>query len=208
MLNALQNLWRNFETMDRDAPMAWPRWLRRLTYPLVCLVVVGLLWVLHLSADQQTLKRAEVEHARLRMEFSAKLQRVAPLASLQNQQSWLRRRLESLEKQLPDSRGMAMLLADMSQAGRDRNLRFDWLRPQELKNQPLYAQQRIDLRVVGRYEDLAGFVADLAGLDWLVTVQRFSLLPDEDGVLVLDALVRTLRPLNMKPSQAAEKGAR
>jgi type IV pilus assembly protein PilO len=207
MLNALQNLWRNIKTMERDAPMAWPLWLRQLTHASVCMAVVGLLWVLGLSADHQALKRAEAAHDRLRAEFSAKLLRAAPLASLQSQQSLLRQRLALLEKQLPGSREMDMLLSDMSRAGRDHKLRFELLRPAELKSQPLYAQQRIALRVVGRYQDLAGFAADLAGLAWLVSIQSFTLRPAQDGVLVMDAVVRTLRPLNMPSSQTAGKGA-
>ena len=207
MLNFLQNLWCNIEAMDRDAPMAWPLWLRQLTHAFVCVAVVGLLWVLGLSADHQALKHAEAAHDRLRAEFSAKLLRAAPLPDLQSQQMLLQQRLASLEKQLPGSREMDMLLSDMSRAGRDRNLRFELLRPAKLKPQPLYAQQRIALRVVGRYQDLAGFSADLAGLAWWVSIQSFTLRPTQDGVLVMDAVVRTLRPLNMTPSQTAEKGA-
>jgi len=94
----------------------------------------------------------------------------------------------------------------MNRAGRDRSLRFVLLRPAQLKPQPLYAQQRIALRVVGRYQDLADFSIDLAGLPWLVSIESFTLLPAQDGVLVMEAVVRTLRPLNMTSGQTAVKG--
>jgi type IV pilus assembly protein PilO len=128
------------------------------------------------------------------------------LPQLQSQQSLQLKRLALLEKQLPGSLEMDMLLSDMSRAGRDRKLQIQLLRPAELKPQPLYAQQRIAVRVVGRYQDLADFAADLAGLAWLVSIQSFTLQPAPDGALVMDAVVRTLRPLNLPSSQAATRG--
>lgn len=208
MRDSLQNLWRTVQTMDRDAPLAWPRWLRQLVHVVVCAVVGSLLWTLGLSADQQALKLAEVSHQRLRAEFSAKLLLTAPLSQLQSQQALQRQRLLSLEKQLPGSREMDLLLLDMSRAGRDRQLRVELLRPAKLKPQPFYAQQRIALRVVGGYQDLADFAADLAGLEWLLSIQSFTLQPAEDGALVMEAVVRTLRPLETAPDTLSNPTAR
>jgi type IV pilus assembly protein PilO len=208
MRDALQNLWRTVQTLDRDAPLAWPRWLRHLTHLVVCAVVGSLLWVLWLSADHQSLKLAEASHQRLRAEFSAKLLRAAPLGQLQSQQALQRQRLLLFEKQLPGSREMDLLLLDMSRAGRDRQLRVELLRPAKLKPQPLYAQQRIALRVVGGYQDLADFAADLAGLEWLLSIQSFTLLPAQDGALVMEAVVRTLRPLETAADTLSNPTAR
>ena len=207
MLNPLQNLRLNLEAIDRNAPMAWPAWLRLFTHVMVCLAVVGMLWLLWLSAEHQALKRAELAHERLRTEFSAKLIRAAPLPQLHSQQALLQQRLASLENQLPGAREIDLLLSEMNRAGRDRNLRFELLRPAALTPQPLYAQQRIALRVVGRYQDLAGFAADIAGLAWVVSIQNFTLLPTQDDALVMEAVVRTLRPSIQAPSLAAGKGA-
>jgi type IV pilus assembly protein PilO len=208
MRDFLQSLWRTVQTMDRDTPLAWPRWLRHLTHVVVCAVVGSLLWALSLSADHQALKLAEVAHERLRSEFSAKLLRAAPWSQLQSQHALQRQRLLSLEKQLPGSREMDLLLSDMSRAGRDHNLRIKLLRPAKLTPQPLYAEQRIALRVVGGYQDLADFAADLAGLEWLLSIQSFTLLPAQDGALVMEAVARTLRPLDMTPNTLSKPTAR
>lgn len=207
MFNSLQNLRLNLETMDRNAPMAWPAWLRQLVHAVVCWAVVGMLWLLWVSSDHQALKRAELAHERLRTEFSAKLLRAAPWPLLQSQQALLQQRLELLENRLPGEDEIDLLLSGLNRAGRDRNLRFELLRPAALTPQPLYAQQRIALRVVGRYQDLAGFAADIAGLAWLVSIQNFTLLPTQDDALVMEAVVRTLRPSIQAPSLTAGKGA-
>ena len=204
MRDSLQNLWRTVQTIDRDAPMAWPRWLRHVTHVVVCALVGCLLWALSLSA----LKLAEVAHERLRAEFSAKLLRAAPLSQLQSQHALQRQRLLSLEKQLPGSGEMDLLLLDMSRASQYRKLRIELLRPAKLKPQPLYAQQRIALRVVGGYQNLADFAADLAGLEWLLSIQSFTLLPAQDGALVMQAVVRTLRPLKTTPDTLSKPTAR
>lgn len=206
MLDSLHHLWHNIALMDRDTPLSWPLWQRFLAKAMVCVAVVGLMWVLWLPAEYQALKGAEAAHERLRTEFSAKLLRAAPLAQLQNQQAQSQRRLALLDKQLPGPLEMDLLLAEMSRAGRDRQLRFEWLRPAELTPQLLYAQQRIALRVVGRYQDLAGFATDLSGLAWLLSIQSFSLLPAQNGELVMEAVVRTLRPLTATPGEPTDKG--
>ena len=206
MLNYLQDLWRSVQDIDRNAPMTWPIWLRQSAYAFVCAAFFGLLWGLWLSSVHQALKHAEVTHEQLKAEFSAKLRRAAPLSNLQGQRSMLEQRLQQLEKQLPDEHGMDILLADMSRAGRARHLRFELLRPAALKRHKAYAQQDINLRVVGRYDDLAGFAADMAGFAWLVSIQSFTMLPAQDDVLVMDAVVRTLGPLGMAPTQALKKG--
>lgn len=207
MLNSLHNVWLNIAAMDRDAPLSWPFWLRLLALACVSCAVVGWLWVLWLSADHQALKRAAGAHVQLRVEFSAKLQRAAPWTQLQSQQALQQQRLAFLEKQLPSSQDIDMLLSDMSRAGRDHNLRVELLRPAKLTPQPLYAQQRIALRVVGRYQDLAGFATDLAKLPWLVSIQSFSLLPAAaDDLLAMEAVVRILWPLAGQLGQPVEKG--
>ena len=205
MLNQLQNAWRALRAMDGDALVAWPTWLRQMACAVVCVAVFGLLWVVWLSIVWQDLTQANVAHQRLRTEFSAKLLRVSPLAGLKSQKLRLEQRLQLLETQLPGPYEMDILFADMYQSGRARHLRFELLRPEELHRQEPYAHQRIALRVSGRYEDLAGFTADIAGLAWLVSIQSFTLIPTKDGRLLMDAVVQTLRPLNMTPDQAATK---
>ncbi|MDO9279586.1 MAG: type 4a pilus biogenesis protein PilO [Polaromonas sp.] len=205
MVNQLKIVWRGLWAMDRDAPVAWPIWLRQLACAAVGLASFGLLWIVWLSIDLQQLTRAEVTHERLRTEFSAKLLRASSLVGLKSQRSQLAQRLQQLETQLPGPYEMDVLFADMYHSGRARHLRFELLRPAELQRQVSYAHQRIALRVSGRYEDLAGFTADIAGLAWLVSIQSFTLAPTQDGLLSMDAVIGTLRPLETSPASVAKK---
>ena len=205
MLNQQHDVWQSLRAINRDAPLTWSVWRRLGLYALVCFASFGLVGWLGMSAVRQDLLDAQVTHERLRAEFRAKLLRAAPLADSQSQRTRLEERLMGLEKQLPGPQEMGLLLADLSRTGRARNLRFELLRPADLHRQLPYAQQRIALRVAGRYQDLAGFAADMAGLHWLVSIQSFTLVPTKDGALVLDASLRTLRSQNMMPT--ATKGS-
>ena len=200
MLTHQNDLWRAIQDFNRVAPLAWPAWLRQVLYAFVCVALFGLLWLLWLSDIRQDVLDAQATHARLRAEFSAKLRRAAPLSGLQMQQSRLALRIALLEKKLPGQLEINILLADMGRAGRLHNLRYELIRPAEMNRQLPYGQQQIALRVTGRYQDLVGFTADLAELNWLVSVQSFTLVPSKDGALSMDAIVRTFRPLNTLPN--------
>lgn len=205
MLNQLQSIWRSLRAIDCDALVAWPRWLRQIACAVVCLAVFGLLWGVWLSIVWQDLTQVNATHQRLRTEFSAKLFRASPLPGLKSHKLHLEQWLQRVETQLPGPYEMDILFADLYQSGRARHLRFELLRPEELHRQGPYAHQRIALRVSGRYDDLAGFTADIAGLAWLVSLQSFTLVPTKEGLLLMDAVVQTLRPLKMTPDQAATK---
>ena len=200
MQTQLHELWSVIQGLHRDAAMTWPAWLRQVLYICVCLAFFGLLWPLLLSELRQEVRFAQETHARLRAEFSAKLIRTAPLESLQIKHSRLELRLALLEKQLPGPNETAIFWADMSRAARAHHLRYELMRPAEMSRQLPYVQQNIALRVNGRYQDLAGFAAELADFNWLVSIQSFTLVPSKDGALSMDAIVRTLRPLNMLPN--------
>jgi type IV pilus assembly protein PilO len=205
MMIQQHELWNAIQGFSRDAPMAWPAWMRHVLSALVSVAVIGMLWFFWLSSVRQDVLDAQATHVLLRAEFSAKLLRVAPLTVLQSQQSLLERQLTLLERKLPGPHEMGILLSDMSRAGRLHNLRIELLRPADMNRQLPYSQQSIALRVSGRYQDLAGFAADLAGLNWLLSIQSFSLVPTKEGALLMDAIVHTLRPLGTTPNANVAK---
>jgi Tfp pilus assembly protein PilO len=176
-----------------DACLLWPLWRRQLMYAVACLAVFGLLWLLFFSALRLALADAEKSQQGLRAELTAKLLRAATLPLVQAQQAQLAAGLRLLENKLPGPQDMAALCSDISRAGRARKLRFELLRPADIGPQRPYAQQRIAVRVAGRYQDLAGFAADMAELGGLLSIQSFTLRPGLDGALLLDASLRTVR---------------
>ena len=180
--------------MRQDAPAA-----RRLgLYALSFVGALLLLWLGWVGAVQDELQAAQAVQARLRKEFSAKLKQMQALEDLQAQQVARQQQLAVLEAQLPGPRDMEALLSDISRAGVARAVTFELLRPEALVRQDLYAEQRITLRLSGRYQDLAAFSADLAQLPWALSISNFTLTPAKDGNLLMLAQLRSLRPLSVQ----------
>jgi type IV pilus assembly protein PilO len=59
-----------------------------------------------------------------------------------------------------------------------------------------YAETPISVKVTGGYHDIAAFVSDVSKLPRIVTLQNISLEPAKDGVLNMDAVVKTYRYLD------------
>ena len=59
-----------------------------------------------------------------------------------------------------------------------------------------YAETPIKVKVTGGYHDIAAFVSDISKLSRIVTLQDISMEPAKDGVLNMDATVKTYRYLD------------
>ena len=59
-----------------------------------------------------------------------------------------------------------------------------------------YAETPIQVKVTGGYHDIAAFVSDVSKLPRIVTLQDISMEPAKDGVLNMDAIVKTYRYLD------------
>ena len=55
-------------------------------------------------------------------------------------------------------------MSDINQVGLRRGLQFELLRPGKPLAQNFYAELPVAVRVVGRYQDMGGFLADVAAV--------------------------------------------
>jgi type IV pilus assembly protein PilO len=111
-----------------------------------------------------------------------------------------------LEKQLPSKAEMDALLSDINQAGLGRSLQFELFRPGQVAIRDYYAELPIAVRVSGKYHDMGAFVADVANLSRIVTLNNLSITPQKDGALTMDATARTYRYLD-EAEQATQRRA-
>jgi type IV pilus assembly protein PilO len=127
---------------------------------------------------------------------------------LQAQREQIGMAVQTLEQQLPSQSEMAALLSDINQAGLARGLQFLLFRPEPALVKDHYAELPITLRVVGHYDSMGLFAADVAALPRIVTLTNLVLARDKEGVLTLDATAKTFRyldgapPLSAKPAPA------
>ena len=102
---------------------------------------------------------------------------------------------------------MDSLLSDINQAGLGRGLQFELFKPGTDVIKEFYAEMPIDVRVTGVYHDLGEFVADLASMPRMVTLNDVGIDADKDGRLKLQAKAVTYRYLDEEELAQQRKAA-
>jgi type IV pilus assembly protein PilO len=161
----------------------------------VAIVIGGYFYI---WSDQfQELENAETQEETLKTTYLAKKQSVINLPELRQQLKDIEKSLGTLLRQLPDKSEMEGLLVDINQAGLGRGLQFELFKPAESeKINAFYAELPIAVKVIGGYHDIGAFASDVAKLPRIVTLNDITIVPGNDGKLVLDAIAKTFRYLD------------
>ena len=193
-----RNISSQFQGLNKDDPGSWPALPRYLCYLLVTLLVLGLLWYFWLSSSNDELVLEESKEVTLRTEYKSKLAQAVNLEALKKQREQVLQYVTQLEKQLPSKAEMDALLSDINQAGLGRSLQFELFRPGQVNVKEYYAELPIAVKVTGNYHDIGSFVADVANLSRIVTLNNLSLSPvaGKEGTLALESTAKTFRYLD------------
>lgn len=193
-----RNISSQFQGLNKDDPGSWPALPRYLCYALVTSLVLGLLWYVWLSTSNEELIAEEAKELTLRAEYKSKLAQAVNLDALKKQREQVLQYVTQLEKQLPSKAEMDALLSDINQAGLGRSLQFELFRPGQVNVKEYYAELPIAVKVTGNYHDIGSFVADVANLSRIVTLNNLSISPvtGKDGVLSMESTAKTFRYLD------------
>lgn len=208
-LDEVSGQFRNLDTKD---PSSWPAVPRYVTFVVLAVLCLVILWFVWLSDTEAELTTAQNSELTLRDEYKLKLGKAVNLEALKKQREQVQQYVTQLEKQLPSKAEMDALLSDVNQAGLGRSLQFDLFRPGQVLVKDYYAELPIALRVTGRYHDIGNFAADVANLSRIVTLNNLTIVPGKDGTLIMDATAKTFRYLDTEEISAqrvaASKGAK
>ncbi len=179
---------------DLDSAGTWPLPIKAVTIVLVCLSVVGL-WVYVDTQDQlQVLETVEKKEQQLKKSFENKHKKAVNLEDYKLQLQEIVDTFGTMLRQLPNSTEVANLLVEVSQTGLASGLEFELFKPQGEIRREFYAELPIEVRVVGRYEEIGLFVSGLAALPRIVTIHNVKLSPRSSGnLLTMNAIVKTYR---------------
>lgn len=103
---------------------------------------------------------------------------------------------------------MPDLIVDISQTALASGIRNELFQPQPEVAQEFYAEQPIQIRMVGNYHQFGAFMSGVASLPRVVimTMHNIALTPkDKSGGLVLEGTVKTYRYLD--ENDPADKAA-
>ncbi len=170
-------------------------WTRRVklimaTLVAVCLVFAGYHFVIK---DQITsLKSVEDKEPKLKQDFLDKKALAVNLDAYKQQMVEAEETFGVLLKQLPNESEIPDLLIDMTQVGLSRGLQFQQIRPGNTIAKDFYAEKLVNVRATGTYNQVAGFVSDIAALQRIINVDNFKLTKTEGGSqLSFDAVTKT-----------------
>ena len=143
----------------------------------------------------------------MRTEYTTKLSRSVNLPALKKKREQVLLYVSQIEKQLPSKAEMDALLSDINQSGLGRSLQFELFRPGNVAARDYYAELPIAVRVVGKYHDMGAFVADIANLSRIVTLNNMRITPVKDDTLSMEATAKTFRYLDLNEVQANKSAA-
>ncbi len=207
----LKNIGESISAQFRDLnglhPGQWPIVPRMLCGVGVLLAVVVVGWYAYWSTQLEELDRTAAEELTLKDAYKIKVQQAINLDGLRKQKVQVSEYVSTLEKQLPSKAEMDALLSDINQAGLGRGLQFELFRPGQVVVRDYYAELPIDIKVTGRYHDVAAFASDIANLPRIVTLNQMNLSVAKDNSLTLDAIAKTFRYLDDEEVAAQRKAA-
>lgn len=161
---------------------------------IVLIVVAG--WWFDWRGGMSELEAAKQKEGDLRSTFTTKKVQAINLEAYKKQLADIDQAFGALLKQLPNKQEMDALITDVNQAGLGRGLQFELFKPEAESIAEFYAETPIKVKVTGGYHDIAAFVSDISKLSRIVTLQDISMEPAKDGVLNMDAIVKTYRYLD------------
>ncbi len=186
----------DFKGLDPNDPGLWPASPRVAVFIGLLVATIAAFWWFDWRDQVATLEQRQAEEVQLRESWVAKKRQAVNLEEHRRQLAEIDRQFGALLKQLPNRAEMDSLLSDINQAGLGRGLQFELFKPGADVVKEFYAEMPIDVKVSGVYHDLGEFVADVARMPRIVTLNNVGIETDKDGRLKLDTKATTYRYLD------------
>lgn len=194
--------------LDLKTLADWPLPTKFAALALLCAAIVLAGWWFDWRGGMETLGTAKQKETELRGVFTTKKTQAINLEAYTKQLADIEQAFGALLKQLPNRQEMDALITDVNQAGLGRGLQFELFKPETETVSEFYAETPIRVKVTGGYHDIAAFVSDISKLSRIVTLKDISMEPAKDGVLNMDAVVRTYRYLDEEEVMARKAEAK
>ena len=198
----------DINNLDLKTLADWPLPSKLVALGLLCVTIVAAGWWFDWRGGMETLDAAKQKETELRGVFTTKKNQAINLEAYKKQLADIQQAFGALLKQLPNKQEMDALITDVNQAGLGRGLQFDLFRPDAEIVSEFYAETPIQVKVTGGYHDVAAFVSDVSKLSRIVTMQNIAMDPGKEGVLNMDAIVKTYRYLDEEEIVARKQQAK
>ena len=177
----------------------WPQNMQLVAAGVVAIFILLMAYLFIFRGKQEELAVLEAKETTLRTTFEEKQGQAANLEPLKQQLAQMEQELQQMLRQLPSKTEMPDLIVDISQTALASGIRNELFQPMPEVAQEFYAEQPIQIRMVGNYHQFGAFMSGVASLPRVVimTMHNIALTPkDKSGGLVMEGTVKTYRYLD------------
>jgi len=183
----------NLNELDFEEIGSWPALYRSVFIGFVCVIFAAVFYYYVTVPQLDELAASEVKEQKLKSDFKVKAALSANLEIYREQMVDINIIFEGLINKLPSGKEIASLLDNISFIGEDNGLQFKNIHWGAKKDAELSTEVPISIQVVGSYEQLGNFAADIAALPRIVVLDDLRLSKGKDDQLTLNVIAKTYR---------------
>ncbi len=166
----------DFNNLNFHNPGSLPLPVRLLmmlgAFVIVLAIGTYLVWGME-GSPYDELTAAQEKETKLRQEFSEKAQRANNIEAYEEQKRKLQSMIQDQLKMLPNSSEVAQLLSDISKTATDNGLKIEKIQWAPEVSREMYTELPMNIVIVGDYEKMGNFAADVANLSRIVVIEQF-----------------------------------
>jgi type IV pilus assembly protein PilO len=206
----VDEIFRELQTLDTERPGTWPRWVQIFAAVMLAVIIIAVGIYTLVIPDYDQLGVEQKTEQDLRGEFERKQHKIAALDAYKAQLAEMQHSFGDMLKQLPSKTEVANLLNDISQTRVASSLEEELFQPLPEIPKEFYAEIPNRIVVTGDYHQMGAFVAGVAALPRIVTIDEVDLKPvtatAPKGQLRMTAQAKTYRYLD--EAEQADLGAK
>ena len=183
----------DLDELDFNNVGSWPAHYRVIFIAIVCVILSGVYFYYVTLPQFDQLERVEQEEVTLKKQFTIKAALSSNLETYRAQMVEINIILNSLINKLPTNKEIASLLDDISFIGANNGLQFKSINWGVVKDQELSTEVPISIQVIGSYQKLGKFAADIAALPRIVILDNIRLTKGKGELLTLNVVAKTYR---------------
>jgi len=168
-------------------------------------------YTIFLSSSYAIIQEGQEEADELELEVAKKKGIAANLKKFRNEVKELDQELSKALRELPDKKDIDSLLAKISDKAKNSGLEVELFQPAPEKYGDFYSEIPVELKVNGKFHQVAVFFNEVGDLDRIVNLKEYGIkgikgaIEDKNSVLNATLTAVSFRFLDEKERKAREK---
>ncbi len=171
----------------------------------IFLLVIGLfVWLLYVP-KYQTIGKLETDLEKLKSQLMKSKADARDLKKFQEKMKKAEAQFRLAKKSLPEKEEIPSLLSSISQSGQDSGLEFLLFQPKGERKKDFYAEIPVNIRVTGRFHNVALFFDKVARLSRVVNIRNIKMKPAKGNKSLTTSCTAVTYKFIEKPAQRKKK---